>query len=222
MTVSVKDTGIGIQPEALPRLFQMFSQVDSAITRSDGGLGIGLALVKGLVMLHGGTVEARSAGLGLGSEFIIHLPQSVIIQSVASSSDAETRGDAEPGKPSKLKVLVADDNVDAAESLALLLEMNGHEVCVARNGQQALQLASSSRPHVMILDIGMPDITGYEVARRVRLETWGRDVILIAATGWGQEEDKAQATAAGFDYHLTKPVDPDRLENLLHAFSHGA
>jgi len=217
LTLSVKDTGIGIDPEALPRLFAMFSQIDSAIARSDGGLGIGLALVKGLVMLHGGTVEARSAGSSRGSEFIIHLPKSVIIEGPGGCS-AATSSDIDGGAASRLRVLVADDNVDAAESLGLLLKMSGHEVFIGENGQRALQIAAAQQPHALILDIGMPDMTGYEVARRIRAEKWGHGMLLIAATGWGQQEDKAKATAAGFDHHLTKPVDPDAVENLLTAF----
>jgi PAS domain S-box-containing protein len=213
--LSVKDTGIGIEPEAQAGLFEMFSQVKSTIARSEGGLGIGLALVKGLVQLHGGTVDLQSAGARLGSEFTIHLPRSVVVPlPVAASPGSSAPSDQTSGH----RVLLADDNRDAADSLAMLLEMNGYHVAVGYNGEEALQLARQSRPSVMILDIGMPDMTGFEVARRVRIEPWGGEVCLIAVTGWGQKEDKARAIAAGFDHHLTKPVDPDEVERVLQAF----
>jgi signal transduction histidine kinase/CheY-like chemotaxis protein len=212
--LSVKDTGIGIEPGALTGLFEMFSQVDSAIARSEGGLGIGLALVKGLIALHGGTINARSSGAGLGCEFSIHLPRSVVVPIAIEAKDSSP---AQSHQTSGHQILLADDNRDAADSLTMLLEMNGHRVTVAYNGEQALQLARQSVPSVMILDIGMPDITGYEVARRVRAEAWGRSIYLIAVTGWGQKEDKARAIASGFDHHLTKPVDPDEVESVLQA-----
>jgi len=215
LVLSVKDTGIGVEPEALAGLFEMFSQVNSAIARSEGGLGIGLSLVKGLISLHGGTIDARSSGAGQGSEFTIHLPRTVVAPIPAKTEEPPP---AQPNTASGRSVLLADDNRDAADSLAMLLEMNGHRVTVGYNGEQALRLARQSVPSVMILDIGMPDITGYEVARRVRDEPWGANVYLIAVTGWGQTEDKARATAAGFDHHLTKPVDPDEVENILRAF----
>ncbi len=215
IVLSVKDTGIGIEPEAQAGLFEMFSQVRSAIARSEGGLGIGLALVKGFVQLHGGTVEVRSAGAGLGSEFRIHLPRSVVVPFVEPQESASPpKSDITSGS----RVLLADDNHDAADSLAMLLGMNGYSVTVGYNGMEALQLARQSPPSIMILDIGMPDITGFEVARRVRLEAWGEDIYLIALSGWGQKEDKARAIASGFDYHLTKPVDPAELEKILQSF----
>jgi two-component system CheB/CheR fusion protein len=214
--LSVKDTGIGLEPAAVTGLFEMFSQVRSAIARSEGGLGIGLALVKGLIQLHGGTIDARSPGAGLGSEFRIHLPRSL----VASLTIKARQDSPAPSDPPRLghRVLLADDNRDAADSLAMLLEMNGYSVTVGYNGAEALQLARQSPPQVMILDIGMPDMTGLEVAQHVRAEPWGRAVYLIAVTGWGQKEDKARALASGFDHHLTKPVDPDEVEKVLQAF----
>ncbi len=215
ITLSVKDTGIGLEPESLSGLFEMFSQVNSAMARSEGGLGIGLALVKGLIGLHGGTIDARSTGTGLGSEFTIHLPRSIV---VPMGEENEEKRPAPPNQAAGQRVLLADDNRDAADSLALLLEMNGHSVIVGYSGEEALQLARKSVPSAMILDIGMPDMTGYEVARRVRAERWGRDIYLIAVTGWGQMEDKARAIASGFDHHLTKPVDPDEVEQALQAF----
>lgn len=181
-------------------------------------MGIGLALVKGLVQLHGGTIDARSAGAGLGSEFRIHLPRSVVVPLAANAQQlAPKQADQTSGH----RVLLADDNRDAADSLAMLLEMNGYRVTVGYNGTEALELARRSPPSVMILDIGMPDITGFEVARRVRTENWGREVYLIAVTGWGQKEDKARAMAAGFNHHLTKPVDPDEVEDVLRTFFKG-
>jgi signal transduction histidine kinase/ActR/RegA family two-component response regulator len=215
--LAVKDTGIGFESRALPGMFEMFSQVDSAIARSEGGLGIGLALVKGLVALHGGHVEGFSAGLGKGSEFAIYLPQSVVVPGSGESATPQPLH-CRQGKDVSIRILVADDNRDAADSLALLLELSGHEVAVAHSGEEALRMARKLLPHAMILDIGMPDVTGYEVARRVRAESWGSEVLLIAATGWGQKEDKDQASAAGFDRHLTKPVDPDAIEDLLQEF----
>ena len=200
----------------MPELFDMFSQVDSAITRSEGGLGIGLALVKGLIELHDGTVDARSDGPGRGSEFTIHLPRSRVVLRTAPQEPEQSP----PPAPKDLRrnILVVDDNRDAADSLAMLLEMNGHGVYVGHSGSEALQLARRELPHAMILDIGMPDMSGYEVARRIRAERWGSQIYLIAVTGWGQKEDKDRAIAAGFDHHLTKPVDPDQVESLLQAF----
>jgi len=213
LALSVTDNGIGFKAESLPEIFQMFSQVDSAVARSEGGLGIGLALVKGLIALHGGTIEARSPGPGSGSVFTIRLPRSIMIQSTEVD---EMRMEVAPvAGGSRLKVLVADDNRDAADSLALLLEMNGHEVVIVHCGEDALRLARDAAPQAAILDIGMPDLTGYEVARRIRAESWGHGLVLIAVTGWGQKEDKARATVAGFDHHLTKPVDLDHIEALL-------
>jgi signal transduction histidine kinase/ActR/RegA family two-component response regulator len=216
VSMSVKDTGIGFEPGALPGMFEMFSQVDSAIDRAEGGLGIGLALVKGLIELHGGTIQGFSAGLGLGSEFTIHLPMALVIQSAAEPTidppNARLSTDA------RFKVVVADDNRDAADSLALLLDIGGYHVFVGHSGEEALAIARQTLPDAMILDIGMPDVTGYEVARRIREEPWGKGMLLIAVTGWGQKEDKALAATAGFDHHLTKPVDPDQVERLLQAF----
>jgi PAS domain S-box-containing protein len=215
ITLSVKDNGIGIEPDALPGLFEMFSQVDSAIARSEGGLGIGLALVKGLVGLHGGTIDVFSAGAALGSEFVIHLPKSIVAPSANETREDPT---AQSNQAAGYPILIADDNRDAADSLAMLLEMTGYRVTVGYNGGEALQLARESVPAVMILDIGMPDMTGYEVANRVRAEPWGQTIYLIAVTGWGQKEDKARAISSGFDHHLTKPVDPDEVENVLQVF----
>ena len=215
--ISVKDSGIGLAVDSIAGLFTMFSQVSTAIDRTQGGLGIGLGLVRGLVKLHGGTVEANSEGLGHGSEFIVRLPLSMV-----SAKDARHRvgrGPLEVVTPHiPAKVLIADDNREAAESLGKLLALSGYDTAVAFSGQQALEVAVQQRPAVVLLDIGMPGMTGYEVARRIRLEAWGQHALLIAITGWGQESDKLQAKAAGFNAHLTKPVDPRAIERLLVEF----
>jgi CheY-like chemotaxis protein len=169
-----------------------------------------LALVKGLSELHGGTVEARSDGLGHGSEFIVRLPLAVP-QLAGSRLVTEPR----PAAPGRRRILIADDNPDAADSLAMLLELEGHEVRVAHLGRTALSVAQEFRPDAALLDIGMPDLTGYEVARELRREPWGASVQLIALTGWGQDGDRRQALEAGFDHHLTKPVDLERLAELI-------
>jgi two-component system, sensor histidine kinase len=210
--ISVKDDGIGLAGDAIPNLFQMFSQVDSAIDRAQGGLGIGLALVKGLIELHGGTVEIASAGIGHGSEFTIRLPGSLRVANAEQPSAAPR----EPAlKPARRNVLVADDNKDAADTLGLLLEMSGYAVTVAHSGVEALEKLNQNLPDAAILDIGMPDLSGYEVARRFRESSVSHDIFLMAVTGWGQQDDIARAKAAGFDEHLTKPVDPDRVEQML-------
>ena len=205
LTLSVKDDGIGIAAGSRDGIFEMFSQVDDISGRSDGGLGIGLALVKGLTELHGGSVEVESDGLGRGSEFILRLP----LGATVSSRIETTPGIADTTK--RRRVLVVDDNKDAADSLALLLELAGHEVRVAHSGRAALSLAQLFRPDTSLLDIGMPDLSGYEVARELRREPWGRQMRLIALTGWGQEADRQRAQEAGFDEHLTKPIDPEAL-----------
>jgi PAS domain S-box-containing protein len=209
--VSVCDTGIGIPAEHLPYVFEMFSQVAPALERSQAGLGIGLALVKGVVDLHGGTVEAHSTS-GKGSEFIVRLP-------IVEGSTKGSVEKAEHGKPAQsqatLRILVADDNQDAADSLALVLRTIGHDIQTAHDGVEAVQAAAAFRPHVALLDIGMPKMNGYEVAQRIREQSWGKRIVLVALTGWGQEEDKRRATEAGFHYHLTKPAEPLAVERLL-------
>jgi PAS domain S-box-containing protein len=210
LTISVIDNGIGLPAEALTSVFTMFSQVASSHDHSEGGLGIGLALAKGLIELHGGTIEAKSAGIGRGSEFIVRLP---LRQATVSSHNRVVDSGCAPGV--SRKVLIADDNYDAGESLAVLLRMDGHEVTVVHDGQEALAVWPAFLPDVALLDIGMPRLNGYEVARRVRQSDAGRSVLLIAATGWGQTRDRAEALAAGFDHHFTKPIDPDRLRELL-------
>ncbi len=214
LTIIVRDNGIGLAPENLSQVFSMFARVLSDTARAEGGLGIGLALSKGLVELHGGRIEARSAGLGDGSEFAISLPRSVIVDPALEGLRPSNTESAHA--PSR-RVLIADDNRDGAESLEMFLRMAGHEVYGAHSGTEALQVASARRPDVAVLDIGMPDLSGYEVAKRIRREAWGAKIKLIAVTGWGQEEDKRAALLAGFDHHLTKPVDPSQLERLFDA-----
>jgi PAS domain S-box-containing protein len=213
VTVSVKDNGIGLEPASIGQIFQMFSQVKSALDRSEGGLGIGLAVVKGLAELHGGSVEAQSQGLGQGSTFSVHLPLAPRLPAAAPQSALSARD--EVAAVSQRRVLVADDNKDAATTLQAILELDGHEVHVAHDGQSALEMAERLQPQIAILDIGMPKLNGYEIARRIRSADWGPGMRLIALTGWGQEGDRRRAFAAGFDAHLTKPVDPDELKGLF-------
>jgi PAS domain S-box-containing protein len=216
VAIAVQDSGIGLHESSIPRVFDMFSQVESAMERSQGGLGIGLALVKGLVMLHGGTVEAASDGPGHGSTFTIHLPNACIFQE--QLEEEATRTPAVPPAGPRCTLLVVDDNRDAAEALAMVLRLAGHEVAVGNSGQQALEIARRKCPDACILDIGMPGMSGYEVARAMREQPWGKTMLLIALTGWGQREDVDRARAAGFDHHFTKPIDAVQIERLLAAF----
>ncbi len=212
---TVTDSGIGLPAAVLPTIFEMFSQVDSAIDRSEGGLGIGLALVKGLVVLHGGTVEAASAGLGKGSTFTMRIPCGAIREAAVEPVAREpVMTDQGPTG----KILVVDDNRDAAGSLAMVLTSSGHSVLTANSGEQALQIGAQEHPDAIVLDIGMPGMNGYEVARRIRQHVWGKSVFLVALTGWGQKEDIERAITAGFDFHMTKPADPERIEQLLAQF----
>ncbi|MFP5350206.1 MAG: PAS domain-containing protein [Gammaproteobacteria bacterium] len=212
--VRITDNGIGFGPEAQAQLFQMFSQVTPALERSDGGLGIGLALVRGLIELHEGTVEARSDGPGRGSEFVVRLPVSLTeAYSPADSSDGEN--EARSSTATGVRVVVADDNRDSLESLAILLRLQGYDVHTACNGREALSLVTRVRPAIAILDIGMPELNGYEVAENIRAQPSGGELILIAFSGWGQEQDKQRARNAGFDYHFTKPLNIERLQEVL-------
>jgi PAS domain S-box-containing protein len=212
VVVSVRDTGIGIAAEHLTHIFDMFSQVTPALERSQGGLGIGLALVRGLVELHGGKIEAHSGGPGKGSEFVVHLPLAHPVDEL--SSPAPTNGELSPRGPRR-RILIVDDNRDAADSLATMLHMLGHEIDTAYDGLEAVQSAATLRPEVVVLDIGLPKMNGYEAARHLRAQPWGEDMLLIALTGWGQDEDKRRAAEAGFDHHVTKPVTVATLEGLL-------
>ena len=211
VTLTVADTGVGLAPEALSQVFTMFSQIKATRDRSEGGLGIGLALSKGIVELHGGSIEARSAGAGTRQRVHRHPPTPSDHERHAHSVMSLRWAD----QFTKRRVLIADDNRDAADSLAMLLRLEGHEVMVVNDGKQALAAFHDLNPEVALLDIGMPELDGYEVARRVRQGTLGRAVTLVAVTGWGQESDKARALAAGFNHHFTKPVAPDRILELL-------
>jgi CheY-like chemotaxis protein/nitrogen-specific signal transduction histidine kinase len=213
VAVCVRDTGIGIPPDMLSRVFDIFTQVDRSLEKSQGGLGIGLSIAKRLVEMHGGTIEARSDGHGRGSEFIVRLPART-----GSPAQAQPEASAEP-KPAKMRhrILVADDNPDSATTLSLMLEVLGNEVFVAHDGVEALDLARRHRPQAILLDIGMPRMNGYDACARIRAEPWGREPLIVALTGWGQEEDKNRSRAAGFDRHLVKPVEPATLEKIIEA-----
>lgn len=209
--VAVRDNGIGIPQEFLPRLFDKFSQLAPALDRSQGGLGLGLSLVQGIVSLHDGRIEVRSAGPGRGSEFVVRLPalsgvtipEQLRMPPVSAQSVVSRR------------VLVVDDNPDSAESLALLLRVEGHLVETAHDGHRAVALAEQFQPDVILLDLGMPDMNGFEVCEEIRSRPWGRSVLMVAQTGWGQAQDRARTLEAGFDAHLTKPIDPEVVQEML-------
>ena len=209
--IRVRDNGIGIAPEHLQTLFDMFVQVDTAIERSRDGLGIGLTLVKTLVELHGGTVEVRSAGPGCGSEFTVRL---AAVPAAAEPQEADRHAPAVRNSIAR-RVLVVDDSVDAAESLAMLLAFEGHETHTAHDGADAVRIAERVRPDIVLMDIGLPILNGYEACRRIRNCAWGTPITMVAITGWGQEDDREQSTAAGFDLHLVKPVDHDELLRVV-------
>jgi signal transduction histidine kinase len=211
--ICVRDTGIGIPRELLPRLFNLFTQVDAAAHRTQGGLGIGLALVRQLVQMHGGSVTAYSDGPARGSEFVVRLPlRASFTREIAPP---ELPLNCVNGTKRGRRILLADDNRDALDSLATLLQCDGHEVHTAGDGAEAFALAAECRPDVVLLDIGMPKLDGYEVARRIRAEPWGKGPVLIALTGWGQDEDRRRSREVGFDTHLVKPLDPETLSRLL-------
>ena len=212
VVVAVRDNGVGIPEDLSPKIFDMFTQANQSSERYHGGLGIGLALVKRLVEMHEGDVSVRANPEGQGSEFRVRLPLLAAANDAAVSITpfipAGSAADA-------LRILIVDDNHDAAESLALLLELVGHRISMAHDGEEALQRAGELRPDVVLLDVGLPKLNGYEVARRIRSETWGSWPIIVAITGWGQTEDIELAREAGFDHHLVKPVDPDALLKLV-------
>jgi two-component system, chemotaxis family, CheB/CheR fusion protein len=210
VVVSVRDNGRGISAEMMPRLFTMFSQAPGVHAPAEGGLGVGLSLVRGLVDMHGGSVEAHSAGAGLGSEFVVRLPIDG-----TSAADALRSTAAKNMPRGALRVLVVDDNHDAADCCKVLLEMAGHRIDVAYSGMTALELGERMQPQAVLLDIGLPDLDGYEVARRMRSTDWGMNALLVAVTGWGQARDRQRALEAGFDRHVTKPIAPEYLETLL-------
>ncbi len=210
VTVTVRDTGIGIPARHLTSVFEMFSQIESVLSRSQGGLGIGLCLVKRLVEMHDGAVEARSEGTDKGSEFLVRLPVA------AEEAREPSEGDDDRAMPkTALRILVVDDNHDGALTLAMLLQSTGNVTFTGHDGLEAVALAGEHRPDVVLLDIGLPKMNGYDAARAIRREAWSRPMTLIAVTGWGQDEDRRKSAEAGFDHHLVKPVDPGALMRLL-------
>jgi signal transduction histidine kinase len=211
--IVIRDSGIGIPPDAMPRIFELFTQIPTERTSTSGGLGIGLALVRALVELHGGEIRAASDGIDQGSEFTVRLPLLVAVEEVELAVKEADK--AEVAIPVRRNILIADDNQDALESLALMLRMEGHEVFCASDGEEALLLAAQRKPEIVVLDVGMPKLDGCEVARRIRAESWGRGAVLVALTGWGQEVDRRRSREAGFDMHLVKPVDPATLCDML-------
>lgn len=212
VSVAVQDDGVGIPAFALPNIFDMFSQVDRSIERSTGGLGIGLALVKGLVEMHGGTVEAASPGQGKGSTFTVRLE---VLKDRTESSPGTLTLEYPDFAGLRRRILVVDDNRDSADSMAMMLQLLGNEVRTAHDGIAAIEVAEQFRPQVILMDIGMPKLNGYEATRRIREESWGQDMAVIALTGWGQEEDRAKSMEAGCAGHLVKPVNVPDLEALL-------
>jgi two-component system CheB/CheR fusion protein len=215
VVIAVRDQGIGIAPETLPAVFELFSQGQCSLDRARGGLGIGLTLARRIVELHDGTVEARSAGLGKGAEFVIRLPALPDAQDGGATEAPEPparelRREAHPSR-----VLLVEDNPDAAESLMMILEVLGHQVRVVYDGRAALEAARANLPDIMLIDIGLPGMNGYELAQAIRRDGALARIILVALTGYGRSEDKAQALAAGFDYHLVKPVDLQALADLV-------
>jgi CheY-like chemotaxis protein len=210
--VSVRDNGVGIAADKLEHLFALFYQGDNSLERPQSGLGIGLSLARRLVELHGGSIEARSAGPGQGSEFIVRL---ATINAPQLAPQAALDSDDRAPEPVARRILVADDNRDAADSLGLLLQMGGNDVRIAYESHHALRLADEFRPDTALLDIGMPDMNGCDLARSLRGQAWGERMLLIAVTGWGQAEDRRRTREAGFDAHLVKPVDHAVLLRLL-------
>ena len=217
LLIRVTDNGVGLERQDLDRLFKMFSQLPTGAGRSQGGLGIGLSLSRGLVRLHGGNIEADSAGAGRGSAFTVHLPASCLLSTPAARTP-EPRGAAvaaaAPGSDG-IRVLIADDNVDAAESLGELLRLIGYQVRVAHDGEQALRAFERDQPGFVLLDIGMPHLSGLQVARAIRDRPAAQRPVIVAISGRGQARDRFDALEAGFDFHLTKPVDPGAIQALI-------
>jgi len=216
LVLRVRDTGVGISPEFLPRIFDLFVQAEHGVARAQGGLGIGLTLVRRVVEMHGGRVTATSAGKGKGSEFIVRLPALSKSGAPRAGAGQEGGGGTSPGPSFPCdRILVVDDSADAADSLATLLRLQGQSVQVAYDGAAALAAAQGFHPELVFLDIGMPGMDGYEVARRLRQQPENEKTLLVALTGWGQKEDRQRSKEAGFDHHLTKPAGAQMLQELL-------
>jgi CheY-like chemotaxis protein len=215
VVVTIRDNGIGIPAESIPGLFELFSQVDRSLERAQGGLGIGLALVKGLTEAHGGAVEIRSQGVGRGCLFVVQLP---VAHGAVEEEPAPTHRPLKPGP--RRRVLVVDDNRDGAASLAMLLTVMGNETRTAHDGLEGVEQAEAFRPDLIVLDIGLPKLNGYDACCRIREKPWAKNTLIVAATGWGQEEDRRRSKEAGFDHHLVKPVDAGELIRLLERTHH--
>jgi signal transduction histidine kinase/ActR/RegA family two-component response regulator len=209
VAVTVSDNGFGIPPEMASRVFDIFTQVDRTFERTQGGLGIGLSIAKRLVEMHGGRIDLASEGAGKGSAFTVRLP------AAGGDAGASAGGDAAQAAPSRRRVLIADDNHDSASTLAMILEMGGNEVRVAHDGEEAASMAASFHPDAILLDIGMPRLDGYAACRRIRHLPGAGSILIVALTGWGNDDDKDRALAAGFDRHMVKPVDPALLQEIL-------
>jgi CheY-like chemotaxis protein len=217
VVISITDRGYGIPPEKLPEMFELFTQGDRTLARSEGGLGIGLTVVKKLVEMHGGSIAATSEGEGKGSEFTVRLPRA------ARPAATGPRREAPPGVERKTaRILVVDDNVDTARGMARLLRLLGHEVAVAHSGPEGIEVARGHRPEFVLLDIGLPGMDGYDVAARLRREECCRHAVIIAVSGYGQDEDRRRSKEAGFDHHLIKPLDHDALLSLLSNVADGS
>jgi CheY-like chemotaxis protein len=207
--IKVKDNGIGIAPNQLGSIFDMFAQARDLATDNFGGLGIGLALAKQLIEMHGGSIEAKSDGEFMGSEFVVRLPV------IEGGMKRKIQPATERAAPSGRRILVVDDNFDSAESMAALLEMVGNDCRMAHSGHEAIEAAETFSPDVMLLDIGLPGIDGYEVCRTIREKPWGKNIWIIAMTGWGQAEDRKRSSEAGFNAHLVKPIDIAKLYDQI-------
>jgi PAS domain S-box-containing protein len=211
--VTVRDSGVGIPRESLGSVFDMFSQIQSHKPLAEGGLGIGLALVRSLVQMHGGSVDADSEGPGTGSVFTVRLP--LIKMASAREPGVQQTPAPEAGMERKRRILVADDNTDAASSLAMLLQMQGHETCTATDGQQAVELAATFQPDIIFMDVGMPRVDGLEATRQIRAQPWGKSMLIVALTGWGQQSDRRQTKQVGMDLHLVKPINLEGIAAVL-------